>query len=152
MMKNILYLIISVLLILPSGCAVSKKGSYIKEGKEYGVTEGSFRSRWWNFYERGVSFADGGFYDEAIDDLIMAIKMRSKDQWRARTYGMHFVSYFPHRELGIIFYNQGKYDDAVGELEASLATADSSKAKFFLNKARKALIEQTGSDKLAPIL
>ncbi len=149
-MKNSIIIIITIIFAL-SGCAGDKSG-YIKNGQEYGVTTGLFRDRWWNYYERGLSFAEGEFYEEAIKDLQTAIEKRRNDRWRSRTYGMHFVNYFPHRELGIIYYNLKKHPEAVHELEESLKSAESSKAKYFLNKARKAILEQTREDRLPPTL
>ena len=57
------------------GCA-EQQGQYIRDGKEYGTTSGSFQGHWWNYYERGKSFSDGKFYTEAIADLKKAIKSR----------------------------------------------------------------------------
>ena len=125
---------------------------YYKNGKQYGITEGLFRNRWWNYYERGNSFSEGGFWQEAVEDYKEAITGRDKDQRRARTYGMHFVDYFPHRELGIAFLNLGKYQSAINELEESLTNTDSAKAKYFLNKTRKSLLKETGLDRESPVI
>lgn len=132
-------------------CGVTQK-PYHEEGRQYGVIPGPFRDKWWNYYERGLSFADGGFFPEAIRDLSEAVRRRAADQWRARTYGMHFLRYFPHRELGIVYYRLDRPEDAIRELEASLSTAASAKAAYFLNRARKALLERTGLDRLPPSL
>jgi TolB-like protein len=140
-----------LILLLLIGCA-EQLPEYVKGGKQYGVTEGLFRNRWWNYYERGLSFSEGEFNQRAIEDFKSAISQRGEDQWRARTYGMHFVNYFPHREQGIVFLRQNRIKDAIHELELSLTTADSDKAKYFLNKARKLLLETTGADKTPPLL
>ena len=142
--------IITFLLVL-AGCA-QEKSLYLKNEMDYGAAGGLFRDRWWNYYERGFSFAEGGYHQEAIQDLQTAVKKREDDQWRSRTYGMHFIDYFPHRELGIIYYHVGKYHEAVAELEESLRTAESAKAKYFLNRARKAVLEETEEDRLPPDL
>ena len=139
------------LLIALVGC-VAQKPTYTVDGKEYGVTSGLFRDRWWNYYERGVSYSEGGFYQEAISDFETAISKRRDDQWRSRTYGMHFVNYFPHRELGQIYYQLERYGEAIEELETSLNTAESAKAKYYLNRARMGLLEETGTDKSVPRL
>ncbi len=62
----------------------------------------------------------------------------------ARTYGMHFVDYFPHRELGICYLLKGNPVDAARELEISLDQYPSSKAYFYLDRVREALIEASG--------
>ena len=93
-----------------------------------------YRGKWWNHYVRGRWYADGGYYDEAIQDFKKSISLRSKDERSARSYGLHFWEYFAHRELGIVYYNQEKYEDAKKELETSLSAADSARTKFYLNK------------------
>jgi hypothetical protein len=136
-----------------AACAVETKPPYVKNGKEYGVTRGFvWRPTWWNYYERGVSYAEGEYWEDAVEDLIEAIQMRDKDQRRARTYGMHFIDYFPHRELGIVYYRQERYPEAIEELEESLATEESAKAEYFLNRARKARLESTGADRRPPAI
>lgn len=121
-----------------------------KDGKVFGTTDGSFRNQWWNYYERGLSFADGNFWEEGINDLKQAISQRDTDQRRARTYGFHFVDYFPHRELGIIYFKQGLFSEAIEELAMSLAAVTSSKAQLYLDRARKALIQQKQPDTKPP--
>jgi TolB-like protein len=125
---------------------------YQKNGRTFGVTSGAFRHRWWNFYERGLSYADGQFFKEAVADLQEAVRQRAKDQRMARSYGMHFVDYFPHRELGVLYYYQEKFDDALKELETSLAMVDTGKAKHFLNLVRKKILELSNTDKASPVI
>lgn len=136
-----------------AGCAVQQGAVYVKDGKTYGVTTSrTWRERWWNYYERGSSYAEGDFWTEAIPDLQEAIKQRPADQRRARTYGFHFLDYFPHRELGVIYYRQARYDEAIRELETSLRSVDTSKAKFYLNKARRGQLEQAQREVAPPRL
>jgi TolB-like protein len=132
-------------LILHSLCQCVAQNSppiYVKDGKTYGEVEGTFRHRWWNYYERGLSYADGEFYQEAQADLREALRQRGADQRMARTYGMHFIDYFPHRELGIVYYHLGNFGLAKEELNLSLRQYPSAKARFYLDRVRKSLIEQ----------
>jgi hypothetical protein len=138
--------------VLFTGCANQTPSQYTKDGKVYGVTKGLFRNRWWNFYERGLSFAEGGFYQEAIFDFKEAIKQRERDQRRARSYSMHFLDYFPHREMGIASYYFKDYSGAIEELETSLSQEESAKAKYFLNMAREAKLLSEGEDKSSPLI
>ena len=133
---------VCILVLLAAGCATTTDRPPVeKNGVVYGVTEGSFRHRWWNYYERALSFADGGVYDRAELDLKDAVRQRSKDQRRARTYGFHFTDYFPHRELGVVYYRQARFAEAIEELKQSLSSEKSAKAQLYLDRARKALIE-----------
>lgn len=102
-----------------------------------------FRGKWWHYYQRGMGYTDDKKLDEAVKDLKKAINMRDKDQRMARTYGMHFIDYFPHRELGIALLEKGDLDSALRELEESVRSAESAKGVYYLNAARKAKI--TGS-------
>jgi len=142
-----------VILLSLCQCAVQSAGPvYTKDGKEYGKVNGAFRHRWWNYYERGLSYADGEFYQEALSDLKEAIGQRDKDQRMARTYGMHFIDYFPHREIGIVYYQLGDLDLAKGELELSLNQFPSAKARFYLDRVRKSSIEQEMTEITVPRL
>jgi TolB-like protein len=125
---------------------------YIKNGKEYGKVKGTFRHRWWNYYERGLSYVEGEFYREAVADFNQAIRQRDKDQRRARTYGMHFVDYFPHRELGITLYLIGDLPAAQKELELSLSQFPSAKAQYYLDTVRKKLIQKKKEEIPPPTL
>lgn len=140
-----------LLLLWVAGCAVERGQVYVKDGKRYGVTsQNTWRDRWWDYYERGTSYAEGEFWDEALSDFAAATEQRNTDQRRARTYGMRLIDYFPHREIGIIHYRRGHYTDAILELQTSLAAEPSAKAKFYLNKARKALLMQSDQDTTPP--
>lgn len=134
------------------GCAVDTLPVYEKDGRRYGVVEGAFRHRWWNYYERALSYARGGFFGPAKADLTHALQQRCEDQRMARTYGMHFVDYFPHRELGIIHYEAGELEPAESELETSLTQYPSAKARYYLDRVRRALIEKSGRPVDAPQL
>jgi hypothetical protein len=144
--------VLALLLVLViTGCAVEHGTVYVKDGQQYGVVSSkTWRDRWWNYYERGGSYAAGEFWEDAISDFRAAITQRQDDQRRARTYGLHFIDYFPHRELGIVYYRLERHPDAIRELETSLESADNAKAKFYLNKARKSLLQQRGGDTAAP--
>lgn len=147
--KQILW--IALLAISCSRCAVEQGKVYTRDGKTYGVTSGfTWRGQWWDYYERGTSYASGSFWQDAIPDFQAAIKQRDKDQRQARTYGLHFLDYFPHRELGIVYYQLGRYQEAIHELEMSRQGEDTAKAKFFLNKARRALLQQSQRDNAPP--
>ncbi len=138
-------LLLAALMLAPClcRCAVDHAAPvYVKDGKEYGAISGAFRDKWWNYYERGLSYAEGDFHGEAMADLIRAAERREKDQRLARTYGMHFIDYFPHREMGLIHYQTGDLTAARRELEASLAHYPTSKARFYLDRVRKALLEK----------
>jgi tetratricopeptide (TPR) repeat protein len=160
--RKIFLAIICLVLIssLLLSCA-PKNEKYVKNGREYGVVDSFiWRPTWWNFYQRGISFAEGDFREEAIDDLQIAVgtkdgavSPRYEDQRRVRTYGLHFIEdFFPHRELGILYYKQGDYDRAKDELVESLAQESSAKAKYYLNLVNKELLQAQKPHSSPPVI
>ena len=111
---------VSLLILCLSGCAVEQGNVYQKGGKKYGVTpEMTWREKWWDYYQRGVSYAEGEYWQEAIADFQAAIRKRQNDERQARTYGLHFLDYFAHRDLGIVYYRLKQFPEAIAELEKS---------------------------------
>ncbi|MDL1963467.1 MAG: hypothetical protein LWW98_03850 [Deltaproteobacteria bacterium] len=133
-------------------CAVSHGPVFEKDGKKFGVVRGNFTDRWYDYYERALSYIDGGFYDEALFDLNVAIKKRPAEKRWTNTYGMHFMDYFPHRETGIIHYFLGNYDAAKSELELSGSQEPSAKARFYLDEVRKHIMLRGKKDISKPVL
>ena len=149
----LLLCIIAAIVFLP-GCVsyqVDNPEKYQVNGVQYGITRGNFLGRWWDFYERGRSFADGGFHKEAELDLRRATAIRGSDNRRSRTYGLHFISYFGNRELGVALYEQGMAEEARLYLERSLEQDPSEKAEFYLNQCLLEL-SQNMSDEEAPVI
>jgi tetratricopeptide (TPR) repeat protein len=110
--------------------------------KSYGWPGGYFQGDWEDYYICARSYNKGGFYDDAILALDKAIKQRDQDQWRARTYGMHFVDYFPHREKGYSYFQKGLYEKAKIELKKSISQEPSDKGYFYLDQVRKQMMKQ----------
>jgi len=102
-------------------------------------TKGLFRHKWWNYYERALCYEEKGDWEKAECYLIKARDQRGKDKWNARTYGTHFVEYFPNRELGIAYYFLGEFDKARTSLENSIKQTPSDKALFYIENTYNAL-------------
>lgn len=115
---------------------------YVKDGVDYGATEGVFRGRWWSYFERGTNLLGGEFYEAAAADFREALKGRATDTWRARTYGLHFTQYFPNRELGVALYHLGQLNEAEAALQKSLADVDTARAHHYLDLVKKEKIAQ----------
>ncbi len=132
-------LLIAVLGIgIGTGCTADRVDeAYFRDGIAYGVTDGPFRGRWWSYYERGVSFMAGEFYEEAIQDFKVALNGYSRDSWRARTYGLHFTEYFPNREMGIALLQLGQLDDAMVYLLRSIHQVDTERAYYYLDHVKR---------------
>lgn len=125
-----------------------------KKGVNYGdcgKIKGAFRGKFWHWYARAESFADCDFWDEAAEDFEGALKKRDTDQRGARTYGMRYMNYHPHRELGVCYFKLGRFEEAKRELELSLTQVETDKAHYYLERTRKALAT-TGEDQSAPAI
>lgn len=111
------------------------------------TTSSVFRGNWWNHYERGNLLAERGAWEQALEDYQKAIEKQDKnikDAFRVRTYGLRFIDYFPHRELGVAYYQTGQFEKAIQELETSLSMTYTAKAAFFLNQARREFLKTSG--------
>jgi len=126
--------------VLLVGCAGEEESRYVRDGKQYGVTDGVFRGRWWSYYERGASYLSGEYYDEAIADFEVALRGRDRDSWRARTYGLHFVEYFPNREMGVAYFHKGDLALAEEYLKLSIAEIETERAIKYLDDITRARI------------
>lgn len=133
-----------------NACRTDMRPPIIKDGERYGVVKGAFRHKWWNYYERGLSFMDGGFWRQAEADFRAALSKWAQDEYRARTYGMHFIDYFPHRELGVALFRQDRFEAAIRELETSLSMVKTAKAEFFLDRSREQWLRQHRLDHAPP--
>jgi len=142
--KHFLLLALFLVVFIDLGCVPqTKESGYTTKSDFCGKKNGdSFRHNWWNYYKQGITCAENKAYDQATLNLDIAKTIRAKDQRRARTYGMHFIDYFPHRETGIICYQKGQYKSAQKELELSIKQCPTAKAFFYLDCVRKALIGQ----------
>ncbi len=130
-----------IFLLILASCAPLTTHTCEKNGVPYCQTQGVFGGKWYDYYERGVSCLEGRCYEAALYDFNEAIRQRSTDKKFIRTYGMHFIDYFPHREKGLLHYETGEYDKAEAEFKISLDTQDSHKARLYLDKTRKRIME-----------
>ncbi len=151
---RIILMLTSIVASLNFGCQSQPAAPvYHKDGRTYGITSGAiFRHKWWNYYERALSYAEGRYFSEATADLKDAIGQRDRDQRMARSYGMHFIDYFPHRELGVIYYETGQLEAAQRSLLRSLEHYPSAKARFYLDQVRRMLIKKSRKPVSAPQL
>jgi hypothetical protein len=139
------------LFMVLNGCAYHVP-SCVKEGKSFCNTGGAFTYQWYDYYERAVSCMEGGCYQDALNDLDNAISIRADDKRMAKTYGMHFGDYFPHREKGLIYYLSGNDELAEAELGLSLRYEKSAKALFYLDKVRKRMLEKEAAAISTPVI
>jgi hypothetical protein len=91
-------------------------------------------SEWYRLYEQGLEAMQNEKYKEAAQIFREALEGNAIDNENVRTYGMHFIEYFPHRELGICLYHLGDTNGAINELQLSLSQQASDRAREYMRQ------------------
>jgi TolB-like protein len=95
---------------------------------------------WYEDYQEGVELLKVGDHRTATRKFQSALSKKAKDTRRIRTYGMHFIEYYPNRELGICLYFLGDTEGAEEYLNVSMSQQPSERAKKFLKKIDKNIL------------
>ena len=98
------------------------------------VTQVLAGGEWYKIYQDGLDAMEEGNYKTASELFIQAIQDNPDDNENVRTYGMHFIEYYPHRELGICLYQLGDKTGAQQELQISMKMEPSDRAKQYLGQ------------------
>ncbi|KJU82002.1 conserved hypothetical protein, secreted, partial [Candidatus Magnetobacterium bavaricum] len=152
-MMILAYLVISLSCRPVEGVGVTTTEGDVQCGK----IEGDFGQEWFDYYERGLSFSDCGqdnleneqretaikYLELAVTNFETAIRLKKGEIWQAKIDDTHYVDYFPHRELGIVYFLLGKYENANEELGVSIKYETTSKATCYLDETRDRLSQLT---------
>jgi len=139
--------------MMSSYACISKPGPVcMKQGRQYGTEPPFFIGKWSDYYIRALSYMEGECYDAALSDLHSAMKQRFKDSRTERYYGMHFMSYFPHREAGVIYFLTNRPGDAKKELLLSMSHCSTAKTKFYLKKSLKQILLDKDTEPGTPLI
>jgi len=98
------------------------------------ITTLAIASKWYESYEKGLREMEKGNWEQAIRYFKEAIKIKNKDTKKIRAYGMRFIEYFPHREMGVAFYHLGNFKMAARHLRLSLKFQYSKRAEEYLRR------------------
>jgi len=94
------------------------------------------QEKFYTYYSKGLEYMKKGDCLRAIEEFKSAASMEFEDTKKKRTYGTRFIKYFPHREMGIAYYNLGEYDNARRELELSIAYRKSKSSIEYIQKLK----------------
>ncbi len=92
------------------------------------------QTKFYNYYSAGLDFLDKRDWVRAIGEFQSAVSLEFEDTGRKRTYGTHFIEYYPHREMGYAYYQLDEYTNAKKELELSYAYDATDRAEQYLKK------------------
>lgn len=106
------------------------------------------QEKFYTYYSKGLEYMTKGDYLRAIEEFKSSVSMEFDDAKKKRTYGTRFIKYFPHREMGIAYYNLGECDNALRELELSIAYWKSKRAEEYLQKLRSMEIPSFKEEKV----
>ena len=101
-----------------------------------GFTLGFSQTKFYNYYDAGLEYIEKGDWLRAIEELRSAASLEFEDADMKRIYGTRFIEYFPHRELGVAYYNLKEFETARKELELSVAYASTERAEEYLDLAK----------------
>lgn len=94
-------------------------------------------AQWHVSYQAGLDAMQRGDWNRAIENFQRALQVKTQDTKKIRATGVTFIEYFPHREMGICYFNLGDLPRAKQELEASLAHVVSDRAKNYLERVNR---------------
>jgi len=89
-------------------------------------------AQWHKSYQQGLEAMQKVDWATAIAHFKEALKEKDKDRNKQRAYGTIFIEYYPHRELGICYFQSGDLTRAKEELAVSIKQASSSRAKEYM--------------------
>lgn len=94
-------------------------------------------AQWHVAYQSGLAAMQQGDWNRAIEKFQLALQVKNQDAQKLRSTGTMFIVYFPHREMGICYFNLGDPARARQELEASLLHVFSERAKNYLDRVNR---------------
>jgi len=94
------------------------------------------QTKFYNYYDAGLEYIEKQDWLRAIEELRSAASLEFEDADMKRIYGTRFIEYFPHRELGVAYYNLKEFETARRELELSIAYESTGRAEEYLNLAK----------------
>ncbi len=114
--KNGLKIILSILILL------------IAFG-EVKPTSAKVSLKWYQYYQRGIDYYKIGDWQRALNSFKASASLEFEERNNKRTYGMHFIKYYPHRYMAECYYKMGDSDAATREIDLSLAFQHSKDAE-----------------------
>ncbi len=90
--------------------------------------------KFYTYYDKALKYMQKGEWERAIAEFKSAASLEFEDARKKRTYGTRFIKYFPHREMGICYYNLDEFDNAMGELQLSYAYKKSKRSEKYIKK------------------
>ncbi len=78
------------------------------------------QSTWYSCYESALEDITAGRWEQSVENLQQALKLKAAPEHNARTYGVWRSDYFPYYYMGLAFFNMGDYSRAEEFFDRSL--------------------------------
>jgi TolB-like protein len=95
---------------------------------------------WFDHYKSGQNAMDRADWNAALASFQQAVQTQNKDSGKLRAVGTIFIEYYPHREMGICYFQLGDLEKARQELTLSLQQSSSRRAEIYLDAVNKGQI------------
>lgn len=76
---------------------------------------------WYDDYEDGLAAAQAGNWPVVIQKMTAAINAKPKEGNKEKSYGTIFINYKPYYYRGIAYFNTGKHEQAIADLEKAMS-------------------------------
>jgi TolB-like protein len=100
---------------------------------------------WYDTYKSGQNAMDRADWNAALASFQQAVQTQNKDSGKLRLYGAIFIEYYPHREMGICYFQLGDLENARQELTLSLQQSSSRRAQIYLDAVNKGEVPATST-------
>lgn len=97
----------------------------------------SVEAKWYKSYRSGLEAMDNKNWVVALQHFQKALASKNKDTNKIRAFGVTFIEYYPHREIGICFYYLGLVELAREHLTISLRQVYSDRARDYLDRINR---------------
>ena len=92
---------------------------------------------WYEAYKSGQRAMEQADWNAALASFQQAVQTHNKDSGKIRATGTIFIEYYPHREMGICYFQLGDLEKARQELSLSLQQSSSRRAQIYLDAVNK---------------
>jgi len=87
---------------------------------------------WWQLYEKGIMARNRREWFKAKYLFEQAMKLNPQEAGRIKISDRHILDYYPHRELGIVYYYLKRNKQAIKQMKISITQNPTDRAKKYL--------------------
>jgi tetratricopeptide (TPR) repeat protein len=97
------------------------------------ISQNLFGERWYKLYEKAIDDIEKGQYSTAVEYLMETIQNKPDSSSKTLTYGTNYIEYFPYYYIGLCYYRQQNYSEAVKWFEIEESYGQIRKSDLYSN-------------------